>query len=133
MSTSPSTTAGTPAWHWEFSPITKRRIALISADGKNDILLATGNDTAAWAEVSDEHAELIASAPALHAENRELREEVKRLRGEMTAIASICEDMATDGERQRELKRKGILAIAIGNRAALTKPAPVGDAGGEET
>ena len=59
---------------WARHPHTRRRIALVSADGNTDILLATGDDSTAWAEISDEHAELLASAPALQAQNARLRD-----------------------------------------------------------
>lgn len=70
-------------WHWQYSPMTNLPIAL--ANEKRDVLLSTGDDESAWAEVNDADMKLIARAPDLLAAVEDLMQIVEGFRGERWA------------------------------------------------
>lgn len=64
VATGSASGAHTPGpWHWQYSPMTNLPIAL--ANEKRDVLLSTGDDESAWAQVNDADMKLIARAPDL--------------------------------------------------------------------
>lgn len=85
MSMKNTDTKFTPGpWHWQYSPVTNLPIAL--ATDNRDVLLSTGDDESAWAEVRDADRKLIAAAPTLLAVIEDLVQIVEGVRNERWAV-----------------------------------------------
>lgn len=71
MSTKPQAEPYPGPWEWEYHPDCHEPIALVSLAG--DVLLATGDGGASWANVSPTHRAILAAAPDLLAACKALR------------------------------------------------------------
>lgn len=97
--------AHTPGpWGWEYYDRNPNRPVALSAGGV-DVLLSTGNGSAAWAEVSEADQRLIAAAPDLLAELRDTvdwldeRAKVMREIASRRAPGGVVESLRADAAR----------------------------------